>query len=277
MTSDTDQPGQAGTERLDKAVFTRGLAASRERARQLVEAGLVEVNGSVVMRPSAPVGPGDEVNVTGEALPYVGRGGLKLEAALKHFRINASGARCLDVGASTGGFTDCLLQRGASHVVALDVGHSQLAEQLLADPRVTNLEGVNARHLTQEIVPGPFDMVVVDVSFISLTLVLPAIAPLVRPGGYILALIKPEFEAGREAVDTRGIVRDRAARTRAIDRVCDCAQKELGLDKSGVLPLDPVRGRNREYFACFRTARAVVEAPAERDGAPEAPDEASGE
>lgn len=277
MTSEEGQSGQATPERLDKAVFARGLAASRERARQLIEAGLVEVNGSVVLRPSALVESGDSLAVTGEALPYVGRGGLKLEAALRHFRINASGARCLDVGASTGGFTDCLLQRGASHVVALDVGHSQLAEQLIADPRVTNLEGVNARHITQETVPGPFDMVVADVSFISLTLVLPALAPLVRPGAYILALIKPEFEAGREAVDVRGIVRDSAARTRAIDRVCDCAVKDLGLEKRGVLPLDPVRGRNREYFACFRAPRAAVEPVADPGEPPAQSDEASAE
>lgn len=217
----------------------------------LIEAGLVLVGGQPAERSSQAVDDETTIEVTGEALAYVGRGGLKLEAALRHFRLNVAGAECLDVGASTGGFTDCLLQRGAARVLAIDVGHGQLHPSLLDDERVELRERVNARYLSPEQFDRSFDLACIDVSFISLTLVLPAVVPLVRPGGHILALVKPEFEAGRAAVGARGIVRNPAARLASIERVSLAATRDLGLDKRGVLPL-PNMGGNREYFLCVR-------------------------
>jgi len=239
-------------ERLDRAVVARGLAPSRERAQMLIRDGCVRVDDVVSLKPSMPVAADAVIAVTGEIMPYVSRGGLKLEAALRHFRINVRRARCLDVGASTGGFTDCLLQRGAAQVVAIDVGHGQMHESLRTDPRVECYEGVNARHIAPGQFGEPFDLIAVDVSFISLTLVLPAVAPMLRSGGYLIALVKPEFEAGREAVDERGVVRDEEARRRARERVAACAVNDLGLRKIGVLPAPTLGGRNREYLACFR-------------------------
>jgi 23S rRNA (cytidine1920-2'-O)/16S rRNA (cytidine1409-2'-O)-methyltransferase len=250
-------------ERLDRVIVARGLASSRERAQGLVEAGLVLVDGQVAEKVSQKVGEEAEIVVTGEALPYVGRGGVKLEAALKMFRINARGARCLDVGASTGGFTDCLLQRGAEHVTAIDVGHGQLAPKLQNDPRIELREGVNARYLSPEQFPEPFDIAAIDVSFISLTLILPAVAPLVRPGGHIIALVKPEFEAGREAVGARGIVRSAEARKKALHKVTAFAKDQLGLEVRGTMP-SPLAGGsgNKEYIACLRRP---AELPAAND------------
>ncbi len=245
-------------ERLDKALVARGLASSRERAQMLVEGGLVTVDGTVAQRVSQKVDEEADVQVTGEALPYVSRGGLKLEVALKHFRLNVSGALCLDVGASTGGFTDCLLQRGAARVVAVDVGHGQLAPSLQRDPRVELREGVNARYLSPEQFTGPFDLAAVDVSFISLTLVLPAIVPLLRPGAHIIALVKPEFEAGRQAVGAKGIVRSAAARRAAVEKVTEFSQEQLALENRGTMP-SPLAGGsgNREFIACFRIPSAA--------------------
>jgi 23S rRNA (cytidine1920-2'-O)/16S rRNA (cytidine1409-2'-O)-methyltransferase len=240
-------------ERLDKIVAARGLAESREKAQILIEAGLVEVGGQVISKVGQRIDGEAEIQVTGEALPYVGRGGLKMAAALKHFRINASGMTCLDVGASTGGFTDCLLQRGAKRIVAIDVGHGQLHHKLKDDPRVELREGVNARYISPEQFDDRFDLAAVDVSFISLTLVLPAVKPLVRPGGHIIALVKPEFEAGREAVGAKGIVRSVQARQRALDKVIYFAVDDLGLQKRGAMR-SPVTGGggNQEFIACFR-------------------------
>jgi 23S rRNA (cytidine1920-2'-O)/16S rRNA (cytidine1409-2'-O)-methyltransferase len=240
-------------ERLDKIVAARGLAESREKAQILIEAGLVQVGGQVVSKVGQRIDEDAEIVVTGEALPYVGRGGLKLAAALKHFRINAQGMTCLDVGASTGGFTDCLLQRGAKRIVAIDVGHGQLHAKLASDPRVELREGVNARHLSPDQFEERFDLAVVDVSFISLTLVLPAVKPLVRPGGHIIALVKPEFEAGREAVGARGIVRSPQARQRALDKIIYFGVDDLGLQKRGAMR-SPVTGGggNQEFITCFR-------------------------
>lgn len=245
-------------ERLDRALLARGLAPSRERAQMLIHAGLVLVNGEAAAKPSLAVDDECRIEVTGEALAYVGRGGLKMEAALRHFRVNVNGARCLDVGASTGGFTDCLLQRGAAQVVAIDVGHGQLHPSLAEDPRVESHEGINARNLEPGQFGPPFDLVAIDVSFISLTLVLPAIAPMLRSGGYCIALVKPEFEAGREAVGERGVVREEADRRRARDRVTLCATRDLGWEKVGLLPSPVVTGGNREHLACFRKPQEVV-------------------
>jgi 23S rRNA (cytidine1920-2'-O)/16S rRNA (cytidine1409-2'-O)-methyltransferase len=254
-----------GTMRLDKLMTERGLAASRERVQLLIGNGLVLVNGEQAEKASQPVAIDAEIAVTGEVLRYVGRGGLKLEAALRGLRLNVREARCLDVGASTGGFTDCLLQRGATHVTAVDVGHSQLAASLKADPRVELREGVNARYLSPEQFPELFDFATVDVSFISLTLVLPAVAPLVRPGGHILALVKPEFEAGREAVGARGIVRSPEARRGAVQRVIVAARDELRLEIRATFAAPHVPGTNRETFLCMRKPGEA--APAEPEEA----------
>ena len=244
-------------ERIDKEIVARGLASSRERAQGLITAGLVLVNGEVVQRSSQMVDSDAVIEVTGEALPFVGRGGAKMEAALKRFRLNVRDLRCLDVGASTGGFTDCLLQRGATKIVAVDVGHGQMAPSLLEDPRVELHEGINARYITPDQFGEPFDLAAVDVSFISLTLVLPAIAPLVRPGGHIIALVKPEFEAGRDAVGAKGIVRSRAARQKAVDRVTGFAKDKLSLEVRDVME-SPLQGGsgNREFIVCLRKQSA---------------------
>jgi 23S rRNA (cytidine1920-2'-O)/16S rRNA (cytidine1409-2'-O)-methyltransferase len=251
-------------ERLDKIVLARGLAPSRERAQMLIEGGMVRVNGEVAQKVGLKVEDDAEIEVTGEVLPYVGRGGLKLEAALKMFRLNVKGAKALDVGASTGGFTDCLLQRGAERVTAIDVGHGQIHPSLAVDERVEVREGVNARHLAPDEFPEPFDIAVIDVSFISLTLVLPAVAPLVRPGGHVVALVKPEFEAGREAVGAGGIVRDPEARKRALHKVTTFAKEALGLELRGTMQAPNPAGRNREYMACLRRPS---EKPAENEEA----------
>jgi 23S rRNA (cytidine1920-2'-O)/16S rRNA (cytidine1409-2'-O)-methyltransferase len=257
-------------ERLDKRIMERGLAQSRERAQMLIGAGLVTVNGRIAEKPSERVEEEVEILVTGEAMPYVGRGGLKLEAALKHFRVNVKDSLCLDVGASTGGFTDCLLQRGARRIVAIEVGHGQLAESIANDPRVELREGVNARYLSPEQFPDPFDIAVIDVSFISLTLVLPAVAPLLRPGGHIVALVKPEFEAGREAVGPRGIVRSPEARKAALQKVIRFGADELKLEPRGTVPSpDLGGGGNRETFVYFRVlppSGTTEAAPAASDG-----------
>lgn len=245
-------------ERLDIAMVRRSLAPSRERAQLLIRAGAVLVDGVEALKPAQPVTDDMEIVVVQEVLPYVSRGGAKLEAALRHFRINVQGARCLDVGASTGGFTDCLLQRGARRVVCVDVGHGQLHEKLRKDPRVELHEGVNARYLSAEVVGTAFDLIAVDVSYISATLVLPALVPLLRPGGFLIVLIKPEFEAGRDAVGLGGVVRSDEGRRRARERVSECAVN-LGLRKIGVVP-SPIRtGRNREYLGCFRSPKEVTD------------------
>lgn len=261
-------------DRLDRIILARGLASSRERAQGLIAAGLVLVDGKAAEKPSQPVAESAEIQVTGEALPYVGRGGLKMEAALKHFRLNVQGMECLDVGASTGGFTDCLLQRGAAHVVAIEVGHGQMPESLSGNRRVELREGVNARYLSPEQFERSFDLAAVDVSFISLTLVLPAVSPLVRPGGHIIALVKPEFEAGREAVGARGIVRSPEARKRALDKVTRFGKEDLGLELRGVMRSPAVGGGgNREFIACFRKPAAHPVQPDEAERTPAATDD----
>lgn len=246
-------------ERLDRVIVLRGLASTRTRAQMLIAAGLVQVNGRRAEKAGMVVEETAEIVVTGQPDFYVSRGGLKLEAALRRFRLNVTGAVCLDVGASTGGFTDCLLKRGAARVVAVDVGRNQMAASLRSDPRVELHEGVNARSLRPDQFSDRFDVATVDVSFISLTLILPAVAPLVRPGGFIVALIKPEFEAGPEAVDARGIVRNPADQQRAIDRVKRFAQETLRLTCRGVMR-SPIRGGsgNQEFLACFRVPAEEV-------------------
>jgi len=221
----------------------------------MIAAGLVTVDGEPAEKPSQIVFEPTQIEVTGNVMPYVGRGGLKLDAALRHFRLNVNGQTCLDVGASTGGFTDCLIQRGAAKVVAVDVGHGQMDESLRNDPRVELREGVNARYLSPEQFEQPFDLATIDVSFISLTLILPAVKSLIRPGGHIIALVKPEFESGKGAVDRKGVIRSDQTRWFALKKVCAFARDELGLEVRGTMR-SPISGGsgNREFLACFRVS-----------------------
>ncbi len=205
------------TERADQALVTRGLAPSRARGRMLIEAGAVFVNGAAVDKPSRGVGAADVLEVRGEPIPWVSRGGLKLAHGLAHFGYDAAGRVCLDVGASTGGFTDVLRQAGAARIYAVDVGHDQLAAELRADPRVVSLEGVNARTLSAAEVPEPVGAVVCDASFIALQTVLAAPLALAAPGAWAVALVKPQFQVGPKLVGKGGVVRDPALRRRACD------------------------------------------------------------
>jgi 23S rRNA (cytidine1920-2'-O)/16S rRNA (cytidine1409-2'-O)-methyltransferase len=243
------------TTRLDALLVERGLAASRERARALVLAGVVRVDGRMVSKAGAPVKRDADVTLVEPDHPYVGRGGLKLEHALTAFGIDPASRLALDVGASTGGFTDVLLRRGAARVVALDVGHGQLDWRLRSDPRVHVLERVNARTLTPDALPDDsrsFDIVTIDVSFISLRQVLPAVAPLLKPDGDLVALVKPQFEAGREEVGKGGIVRDDAIRARVVEEVVRAAVA-LGLTRAGGTesPITGMEG-NQEYLLHLR-------------------------
>jgi 23S rRNA (cytidine1920-2'-O)/16S rRNA (cytidine1409-2'-O)-methyltransferase len=242
-------------ERIDKLLVDRGLAESREKARALVLAGVVLAGEQRIDKPGQAIDTTVALRIKGETPRYVGRGGLKLEAALDHFAIDPSGQTWLDVGASTGGFTDCLLQRGASRVWAVDVGHNQLHYRIRIDPRVEVREGINARHLQPEMFPGAFDGCVVDVSFISLRLVLPAIAPLVAPEAPVIALVKPQFEVGRGEVGKGGIVRDDASRLRALDAITAAAQT-IGFDVVDAID-SPIPGAsgNREFLLALRAPR----------------------
>lgn len=242
-------------ERIDKLLVERGLAESRTRAQAMVMAGVVLVNEQRVEKSSDQFTSDAQIRVKHADDPasrYVGRGGVKLEAALREFQIDVNGAVCLDVGASTGGFTDCLLQNGAQKVFAIDVGHNQIDWRLRNDPRVEVREGVNARYLQAEDFPVKFDLAVIDVSFISATMVLPAVVPLLRDGGSIVTLIKPQFEVGRGEVGGGGIVRDVAKRAQAVEKVNQSAA-ELRLSVAGVIE-SPIQGAegNVEFLALYR-------------------------
>jgi len=243
--------GKSSRIRLDQLVLDRGLAPSRERAKAVVLAGLVSVNGEVVTKAGTMVDPAADVTLQAPDHPYVGRGGLKLAHALDTFGIAVAGREALDVGASTGGFTDVLLQRGAARVVALDVGHGQLDWRLRNDPRVVVVEHFNARHLTPADLPGPVDIVVIDVSFISLRQIFPAVATVLRPGADVVALVKPQFEAGREEVH-KGIIRDPAVHDRVLAEVT-AAGAEVGLTRVGSTP-SPITGQkgNVEFLLHLR-------------------------
>lgn len=227
-------------ERLDVLLVERGLAETRTRAQALVLAGQVVVGDQRVDKPGTRVPVDAELRLKGEVLPYVSRGGLKLKAAIDAFHLDVRGHVCADIGASTGGFTDCLLQEGAARVHAIDVGWGQLHEKLRADGRVVSRERVNARHLTDEELPEPVGVVVIDVSFISLKLVLPAVLPKLSPGGLLIALVKPQFEVGRDRIDKGGVVRDAEARREAIDDVTAFVRGE-GLEVVGRID-SPVPG-----------------------------------
>ena len=239
---------------MDKLLVERGLAPSRTRAQALVMAGVVLVGEQRVEKPSETFPPDAPLRVRGADDPaarYVGRGGLKLEKALQEFGIDAGGLTCLDVGASTGGFTDCLLQHGARRVVALDVGHNQIDWRLRSDPRVEVREGVNARHLTPADFAERFDLAVMDVSFISATKVLPAVVPLLKEGGRLVVLVKPQFEVGKGEVGKGGVVRDPAQHARVVGEV-NAAAAALGLRVVGVTD-SPVTGAdgNKEFLALY--------------------------
>jgi 23S rRNA (cytidine1920-2'-O)/16S rRNA (cytidine1409-2'-O)-methyltransferase len=241
--------------RLDKLLVDRGIVASRERAQALIIAGKVLVNEQKLDKAGAQVVNDAAVRLLGEDLKYVSRGGLKLERALEHWKIDLNGKICLDVGASTGGFTDCLLQHGASRVIAIDTGYGQMDFKLRQDPRVRLLEKTNARYVTAETIGETVDLIVVDVAFISATLVLPPVVNAVfatsaaeRRGREMIILVKPEFEAGREFVGKGGIVRDEAAQLASVEKV---KATLIDLGCSGLEVIDsPILGAegNREFL-----------------------------
>jgi len=239
-------------ERLDVIVVERGLAPSRERARALILAGQVTVDGQVVSKAGAPVGGEARVELATPDHPYVGRGGVKLAHALDAFAVDPRGRRALDVGASTGGFTDVLLQRGAASVIALDVGRGQLDWRLRTDPRVVVKEGINARALTRDDVPHEVSLVTIDVAFISLRHILPALPPFLDRPADIVALVKPQFEAGREEVGKGGLVTDPAVHDAVLARVTEAALA-LGLERIAMSP-SVITGAtgNQEFFLHLR-------------------------
>jgi 23S rRNA (cytidine1920-2'-O)/16S rRNA (cytidine1409-2'-O)-methyltransferase len=241
-------------ERIDKLLVDRGLAPTRTRAQALLMAGVVLVDDQLVDKPSQTFSSQVNIRLKGgddAALKYVGRGGLKLEAALTEFQLDVQGLLCLDVGASTGGFTDCLLQHGARKVVAVDVGRNQLDWKLRNDPRVESREGVNARYLARENFAEKFDLATIDVAFISATMILPAVVPFVTEHGRIVTLIKPQFEVGKGEVGKGGIVKDPEQHRQVIEKVNSCAES-LGLKIHGVID-SPIQGAdgNIEFLALY--------------------------
>ena len=236
--------------RLDQLVFDLGLAESRERAKTTIMSGVIFVNGQRADKPGMQVLPDVSVEMKGEALPYVSRGGFKLEKALKVFPVDVTGKVCMDCGASTGGFTDVLLKNGADKVYSVDVGYGQLAWSLRNDPRVINMERTNVRYLTAEQIPEPIDIAVMDLSFISIKLVLPAVCSLLKDDAELVCLIKPQFEAGREEVGKKGVVRDKAVHLSVIESILGFAPT-VGMTVMG-LDYSPIKGPegNREYL-CY--------------------------
>lgn len=246
--------------RLDVYLHETGLVQSRQRAKTLIETGCVLVDGAVVSKPSFALAEGKTYQVTvDDRMPYVGRGGFKLEGALDAFGIDPTGMTAVDIGASTGGFTDCLLQRGAARIYAVDAGENQLAEKLRKDARVKSIEHLNARTLSAEHLEHmSMDLAVMDVSFISATYILPQIPSVLSENGAMICLIKPQFEVGRAMLGKGGIVKDRAAYETAILRVLDCAES-VGLVLCGLI-LSPITGGdgNREFLAHLRRKDANV-------------------
>ncbi|MCW5949985.1 MAG: TlyA family RNA methyltransferase [Pyrinomonadaceae bacterium] len=239
--------------RIDQCLVERGLAPSRAKAQAMVMAGVVIVNDRRVERSSEAVHPDDQIRVKGEsaASRYVGRGGLKLEAALDAWKIDPDGWNCIDIGSSTGGFTDCLLQRGALKVTAVDSGTNQLDWRLRKDPRVKVMERTNARTLSPQDVDGPFDLAVMDVSFISVTKIIPNLMSLLKKNGKLIVLIKPQFEVGKGEVGKGGIVREPEKHARVVKEVTEFAVS-LGLSAEGMIE-SPIMGAegNREFLALY--------------------------
>jgi len=242
-----------GRQRLDQAVLERGLAESREKAQRCIRAGDILVDGAPATKPGNWVRT-DAVVVRRTPERFVGRGGEKLEEAFCVFSLEVKGLVCLDIGASTGGFTDCLLQHGAARVYAIDVGRGQLDERLRRRPEVVSREGCNARYLSRTDFPEPIHFAVADVSFISLTKILPALCQVIEPGSRILTLIKPQFEAGREEVGRGGVVRDPEVHRRVVEALRHFGETELRLRWIGVCP-SPIRGPagNIEFLAAWTT------------------------
>lgn len=248
-----------GKERLDCALVSRGFAESREKAKAIIMSGIVYVNNQKCDKAGDTVKPDDNIEVRGETLKYVSRGGLKLEKAMMSFEISLNDCTCADIGASTGGFTDCMLQNGAKKVYSIDVGYGQLAWKLRTDERVVNLERTNFRYVTREQVPDELDFASVDVSFISLSLIIPVMRTLLKDGGKAVCLIKPQFEAGKENVGKKGVVRDKAVHIAVIEKIINLVKENdfslLGLDFS------PIKGPegNIEYL-CYieKTDNTVV-------------------
>ena len=249
----------AAKERLDCALVSRGFAESREKAKAIIMSGIVYVNNQKFDKAGDNVKPDDIIEVRGETLKYVSRGGLKLEKAIKSFNISLNDCICADIGASTGGFTDCMLQNGAKKVYSIDVGYGQLAWKLRTDERVINLERTNFRYVTREQVPDELDFASVDVSFISLSLIIPVMMTLLKDGGRAACLIKPQFEAGKENVGKKGVVRDKSVHIAVIEKIINIVSDNnfslLGLDFS------PIKGPegNIEYL-CYieKNNNAVV-------------------
>lgn len=234
--------------RLDVAVFERGLAETREKAKALIMAGSVYLNGQKALKGGAAVKATDIIEVRGAVNPYVSRGGLKLHKAVQNFGLSLEGCVCMDIGASTGGFTDCMLTNGAAKVYAIDVGYGQLAWKLRCDERVVNMERTNFRYVTHEQIPEQVDFASVDVSFISLRKILPVMRELLRDGGRAVCLIKPQFEAGRENVGKKGVVRDRAVHENVVASITEFAV-ESGFNVCNV-DFSPIKGPegNIEYL-----------------------------
>jgi len=246
--------------RLDQLLVEKGLVESREKARRLIMAGKVRVDGQAAPKPGHTLTPDHEI-VLKEPERFVSRGGEKLEGAVQAFSIDLTGRICADIGSSTGGFTDCMLQHGAARVFAIDVGKGQLHWKLREDPRVTVMEGVNARYLTAADLPGPADFVSIDTSFISLTHILPAAKNLLKPGGEIVSLIKPQFEAGKADVDQgRGVITDPAIHEAVISAVRSFGTEKLGLEWLG-LAVSPLKGPkgNIEFLAYWRIDSSIEE------------------
>jgi 23S rRNA (cytidine1920-2'-O)/16S rRNA (cytidine1409-2'-O)-methyltransferase len=235
-------------QRLDSFVVDMGLASSRERSRALIMAGRILVNGQPVEKPGTPVSISDEITLRGDELPYVSRGGLKLEAGLNAFEVSVKGRLCLDVGASTGGFTDCLLQHGARQVFAVDVGYGQLAWKIRQDPRVEVIERMNIRNMPYEAIGLAVDLATIDVSFISLKIVVPAVLKFMKEEGVIIALIKPQFEVGKNNVGKGGVVRNPDLHHHVIADLTDYFSK-IGLTRRALIA-SPILGPkgNREFL-----------------------------
>lgn len=238
--------------RLDQLVFDKGFADSREKAKAIVMSGNVFIAGQRCDKPGMQVAPDMEIDVRIKELPFVSRGGYKLDKAVRVFNIGVAGKHCIDCGASTGGFTDVLLQNGAEKVYAVDVGYGQLAWKLRNDERVVNLERTNLRYVTEEQIPEKLDLAVCDVSFISIKLIIPAVVPLLKPGAEFMCLIKPQFEAGREAVGKKGVVRDPAVHLSVVEDILAFIPT-AGLECIG-LDYSPIRGPegNIEYLLYMR-------------------------
>ena len=250
----------AEKQRLDLALVSMGFTETREKAKALIMSGIVYVNNQKCDKAGDTVKPDDKIEVRGDTLKYVSRGGLKLEKAMNSFSIDLNGCVCADIGASTGGFTDCMLQNGAVKVYSIDVGYGQLAWKLRTDERVVNLERTNFRNVTTEQVPDALDFASVDVSFISLYHILPGMYNLLKSGGRAVCLIKPQFEAGKENVGKKGVVRDKAVHIAVIDKIIGLVAENdfalLGLDFS------PIKGPegNIEYLCYIRKGRDVPDA-----------------